>query len=743
MRRLLYTLCIFCLLCLLLAACNDDQYVPIDAPDGKVVKFEATVVHQPATRAHVANVNDNAVTKDFKPGDSFGMFIIDGSGNFVSTIEGKNAKNLQLITPDGKAWNIQSDIKEVVHKLGYQYVAYFPYSEAFNNCSSTEDIQNLLTAPPADQSTQEAVDWMLTDPTDPQINAVTTLQFRHRYAKLDIYHSFNQEHECDWISKYKFTKTIDDNNVEHYRYLLDVDATSPVTLSMKGTYSIGNEVTGMKQFSYNTDDIVLRNGEHAIVYTYGMDERCAVDLGLPSGIKWSPINLGTETDTYMDDAQIAAVAGSAALGKRLAWGELFEKDVYSYATYINDPYLENKVSLLPANIAGTVYDPVKQYWGGHWALPSADDIQELVDNTEVISTETVHSDELDKDLNRITLRSKQNGKEITFLTGGYVNNANLYNTSYLYYMSCNLNGYAYCSILHDNPSFKIASQNRYVGFNIRPVLKELHVYKAEEKKDLVTERIDALAVDLGITKDVTEIVDGVEQQVTYKLLWSPFNYGAEAKVSLQAYNGKPIDKEGFIDKCKASPGMRLAWGDTEERGESEKFSFEGYANSEMATDADYNQNNSKGTGVRNLKDEDDIVYLNWPAGWYIPTANDLELLCDNTTVERVTDSNGKYWFRLTAKNGSGNSIMIPATGYIDNKENSSQNNNNAWGSSAYLQSSTMGPGSSSVTGDLTQKTVTKRTIYALNITGTTAKVVNSAGRPTGLMVRPVKYVRVE
>ena len=734
MRRLIY------ILCLLLAACNDDQYLPTGTLDGQVVKFEASVVHNRETRAYETRVSDNAVTKDFKPGDSFGLFIIDGSGLFVNTIEGKSAKNLKLTTPDGKAWNLHSDLKEVVHKLGYKYVAYYPYSEAFNDCASTADIQNRFTAPPTDQSAQEAIDWMFTAPTDPQVNAVTTLQFRHKYAKIDIYHSFTQEHTCNWTSKYKFTKIIDDNHVEHYRYLLD--APSAVTLSMNGKYTIGNDITGIKEFSYNCNDIVLKNGEHAIVYTYRMDERCAVDLGLPSGIKWSPINLGTETNTYMDESQIATVAGSTALGKRLAWGELFEKDVYSYATYINDPYMENKVSLLPSDIAGTVYDPVKQYWGGHWTLPSVDDIQELVDNTEVVGTEIVHSNELDKDLNRITLRSKQNGKEITFLTGGYAINATVSYTSYLYYMSCNLNGYAYCSVLNDNPSIKKTIQNRYLGFNIRPVLKELHIFSTDEKKEMVAEEIDALAVDLGITKTVTEIVDGVEQQVKYKLLWSPFNYGAEAKVNLQAYNGKPVNQEAFIDKCKASPGMRLAWGDTEERGENEKFSFEGYADSEMAQ-GDYDKNNTSGTNIRNLKDNDDIVYRNWPAGWSIPTAKDFELLCESTTVERVTDTNGKYWFKLTAKDGSGNYIMIPATGYIDSKENSATNNNKAWGSAAYLQSSTMGPSSTTVKGEITGANVTKRTIYALNISGTTAKVVNSAGRPTGLMVRPVKYVRVE
>ena len=90
--------------------------------------------------------------------------------------------------------------------------------------------------------------------------------------------------------------------------------------------------------------------------------------------------------------------------------------------------------------------------------------------------------------------------------------------------------------------------------------------------------------------------------------------------------------------------------------------------------------------------------------------------------------NGRYWFRLTGKNGyEGNSILIPATSYIDNAANTEK-----WGSDAYLQSSTIGTG----TGEPKQ--------YALNInTNATGQVVGTAGRATGLMIRPVKYVRVQ
>ena len=709
MKKLIYIIS-----CILLTACNDDVCTTNGTDAGAAMRFEAIVIDQPEGRGMMLNVNDNDITRDFKPGDSFGLFIIDSSGNFVTQIDGKNAHNIKLTTPNGKAWNLNSDIKEVVHKLGYKYVAYYPYSESFNNCTSIDAIKALLTPPAIDQSTQEATDWMYTDETSPQTNAVTTLKFYHRYAKIEIYNSFTQEHNNKkWANKYKFTKTVDNNNVERYRYILD--AAEPQTLSISGTYSIGNELTGMKQFSYNCGDIAIENGRHAIVYTYRMDERCAIDLGLPSGVRWSPINLGTETSTYMDEEAIASLGN--VLGKRLAWGELFEKDTYNYASYINDPYNESGSSLLPADIAETVYDPARQYWGGHWTLPNSADIQEFIDNTEIVSTETVASSELGKDICKITFRSIHNGKEITLLTNGYATNANVTQNLYFYYMTSSRAGYAYCGIFNNNPSPKVTTTYRYVGLSVRPVLKERYVYTYADKKDIILRHIDDLAVDLGITKTV--------ENVTYKLLWSPFNYGVEKKTELETYNNAPINEDIFLKNCNNQPGMRLAWGDIEER---EYFNTPEYKNSEIAKKYAWNRttNTDLDKDMRDLKPEDDIVQINWPNGWYIPTALDYQLLADSTivTTEKI---NEKTWFRLTSKN-NGNSILIPATYYIDDAKNEKK-----WSSEAYLQSSTIGYSTS---------TPSKPICYALKLSGTTASLANYAGRPTGLMVRPVRYVRV-
>ena len=172
--------------------------------------------------------------------------------------------------------------------------------------------------------------------------------------------------------------------------------------------------------------------------------------------------------------------------------------------------------------------------------------------------------------------------------------------------------------------------------------------------------------------------------------------------------------------------MRLAWGDIEERPETEKFSTDGYKSSAIAQKYAWYTDDNTNLDKRDLLPEDDIVQRNWPKDWYIPTAQDYQLLAENTTVttEKI---NEKTWFRLTSKN-NGNSILIPATYYIDDAKNEEK-----WSSEAYLQSSTIGYSST--------KPV-KPICYALKISGKTASLTPTAGRPTGLMVRPVRYVRV-
>ena len=92
-----------------------------------------------------------------------------------------------------------------------------------------------------------------------------------------------------------------------------------------------------------------------------------IDLGLPSGTKWTCCNVGaTAPEGY---------------GGYYAWGETSEKSVYNRDTY--QYYNSNTGNLIDigSDIAGTQYDVAHVSWGGSWRMPTIAQIMELLNNT--------------------------------------------------------------------------------------------------------------------------------------------------------------------------------------------------------------------------------------------------------------------------------------------------------------------------------------------------------------------------
>lgn len=88
-----------------------------------------------------------------------------------------------------------------------------------------------------------------------------------------------------------------------------------------------------------------------------------VDLGL--SVKWAPCNLGGTT--------------SSPSGEYFCWGETEVKRYshrFNYTHYdpLNDCYAD-----LGNSICGTEYDPSTQCWGEDWRLPTAEEMQELIE----------------------------------------------------------------------------------------------------------------------------------------------------------------------------------------------------------------------------------------------------------------------------------------------------------------------------------------------------------------------------
>lgn len=99
-----------------------------------------------------------------------------------------------------------------------------------------------------------------------------------------------------------------------------------------------------------------------------------VDLGLPSGIKWATCNVGaSKPEEY---------------GSYFAWGETTSKLTYDWSTYKYGSYYA-MTKYCTEDFYGTVDnmttlvlsdDAARANWGGSWRMPTASDVDELLNN---------------------------------------------------------------------------------------------------------------------------------------------------------------------------------------------------------------------------------------------------------------------------------------------------------------------------------------------------------------------------
>lgn len=85
-----------------------------------------------------------------------------------------------------------------------------------------------------------------------------------------------------------------------------------------------------------------------------------VDLGLPSGIKWSTCNIGA----YLP----------SDYGNYYAWGETQPKSIY---TETNSKTLGRNLTNISGNSA---FDTATANWGTNWIMPSKEEMQELIEH---------------------------------------------------------------------------------------------------------------------------------------------------------------------------------------------------------------------------------------------------------------------------------------------------------------------------------------------------------------------------
>ncbi len=184
----------------------------------------------------------------------------------------------------------------------------------------------------------------------------------------------------------------------------------------------------------------------------------AVDLGLPSGVKWADRNIGASSQKDY--------------GNYYAWGETTPKTTYTWDNYVfgkegrlkkyNDT--DNKLVLDPGD------DVVSVELGSSWRMPTEEEMNELKANCTWNLTSV-------NGVKGFELQSKINGNSIFLPAGGYYNgNQAILKGGSGYYWTSTLDESLPDSSEHlnfDDFSGKqyVFLKDRYIGMTVRPVTK--------------------------------------------------------------------------------------------------------------------------------------------------------------------------------------------------------------------------------------------------------------------------------
>ena len=216
-----------------------------------------------------------------------------------------------------------------------------------------------------------------------------------------------------------------DGGKEQSSYTLTVRSNDETlgTVTGSGKYDISATVKivatpaeGAEFISWSDDTVsvelereIILTSDSTITATFS---RVAVDLGLPSGLKWAPCNVGaTKPEEY---------------GNYYAWGETATKSDYSWDTYKygsssdaltkycndssrgKDGFTDDLTTLEAADDAAAVN------WGDAWRMPTDAEWQELIDNCDWIWTDDYN----DTGVAGCIVASKTNGNAIFLPAAG-------------------------------------------------------------------------------------------------------------------------------------------------------------------------------------------------------------------------------------------------------------------------------------------------------------------------------------
>ena len=384
-----------------------------------------------------------------------------------------------------------------------------------------------------------------------------------------------------------------------------------------------------------------------------------VDLGLKSGLKWASCNVGASLPEEY--------------GGHYSWGELAERDEYTWATYTwcngtNNSltkynYDSNYGIVDSKNVLELEDDVANKEWGGDWRMPTDDDWTELSNSCKWTWTTM-------NDVPGYLVESRTNSNSIFLPAAGYHRKKDrfLSEKTYGFYWTSTISSSfpdnARCRSLNAT-NIGTVDYYRYYALSVRPVCQSntgsSHEYNQyDTNKDGSVDVADITSVASYILKGPENIHYYVDLGLSVK--WATCNVGA-------------LNPEEY--------GGYYAWGEKEEKDNYDWTTYS-LCNGDYMHLTKYCTDSNFGTVDEKveLEAEDDVARALWGEDWRMPTAEEFEALvygCD-WTPETL---NGVDGCRVTSRT-NGNSIFLPTAGrYEKNEKKGAGSYGYYWTSTSY------------------------------------------------------------
>ena len=194
-----------------------------------------------------------------------------------------------------------------------------------------------------------------------------------------------------------------------------------------------------------------------------------VDLDLPSGLKWAKCNVGAISETdYGDYFMWGSTTPNTADECNWVTYKYYngsEDTLTKYNTYRFYGTVDNITTL------ESVDDAATQIMGSDWRIPTKDEIQELIDNTDSEWVEDFNG----TGVNGRKFTSKAGTSKYIFIpAAGCCSNGSVYNVGYYGYVWSSSLGTSYSDnawyLYFNSGSCYMSYNNRYDGLSVRGVM---------------------------------------------------------------------------------------------------------------------------------------------------------------------------------------------------------------------------------------------------------------------------------